>query len=273
MGARKLSLAQLLSEGFGFFFANVRMFLHIVTIPWIISVAIRVLGGILATESAIAALVEKAADVLPTVMFVVAWQRLVLLGPHRLDNLPGTAWTARETAYLGHLLKVAGMTFLLMAVFMITIWPIDPVALRAGSDADPEIARRYALAGPLAFGFIVSLLLALRVSYGLAATAVDVPFSPRLSWSYSRNNAWTIIAALFLIYFGGAFVTAAAHLFVLGLMRGVFGAQEAAYVVAWTTTVLVSYGVMAITATVQALIFRQLLAWREGSGLPALSDS
>ena len=45
---------------------------------------------------------------------------------------------------------------------------------------------------------MVSMLLALRVSYGLAATAVDVPFSPRLSWAYGRGNGWTIIGALFL---------------------------------------------------------------------------
>ena len=49
------------------------------------------------------------------------------------------------------------------------------------------------MAAPLGFGFIVSLLLALRVSYGLAATAVDVPFSPRLSWAHGRGNAWPII--------------------------------------------------------------------------------
>jgi hypothetical protein len=273
VAAGKLSFGETLSESFGFFFANIRLFFHIVTIPWIMSLAIRIVGNLLAVESAVAALVEKAVDVLPTVMFVVAWQRIVLLGPHRLDRLPGTGWSARESAYLGHLLKVAGMTFLLMAVFMITIWPVDPAALRAGPEIDPEIARRYALAGPLAFGFIVSLLLALRVSYGLAATAVDVPFSPRLSWIHSRGTVWPIVAALFFVYFGGAFVTAVAHMFVLGLMRGVFGAREAAYLVAWTTTVLVSYGVIAVTATVQAVIFRRLLGWREGAGLPALTPS
>ena len=97
-------------------------------------------------------------------MFMVAWQRLVLLGPHRIDRLPGLGWSSRETAWLGHLLKVAGMTFVLMAIFMITVGPMDPRALQAGAAIDPDIARRYALAGPLAFGFIVSLLLALRVS-------------------------------------------------------------------------------------------------------------
>ena len=71
-------------------------------------------------------------------MFMVAWQRLVLLGPHRIDGLPGLGWSSRETAWLGHLLKVAGMTFVLMAIFMITVGPMDPRALQAGAAIDPD---------------------------------------------------------------------------------------------------------------------------------------
>ena len=268
----RLSLSQVLSESFGFFFANTRLFFHLVTIPWIMSIVIRIAGG-LVSESPIGAMVEKAVDVVPTTMFMVAWQRLVLLGPHRIERLPGLGWSPRETAWLVHLLKVAGMTFVLMAIFMITIGPMDPRALRAGAAIDPDDARRFALAGPLAFGFIVSLLLALRVSWGLAATAVDVPFSPRLSWAHSRGNAWPIIGTLFVVYFGGAFITAVAVLLTHAIMRGLLQADEAAAIVSWTVAILVSYGVIALTATVQAVIFRRLLAWREGAGLPALSES
>ncbi|SEP16988.1 hypothetical protein SAMN02990966_04252 [Rhodospirillales bacterium URHD0017] len=269
----RLSFSEVLSESFGFFFANLRLFFDLVTIPWIISVAIRMIGALVAIDSPLGALVEKAIDVVPTAMFVVAWQRLVLLGPHRIDRLPGLGWSARETAWLGHLLKVAGMTFLLMAVFMFTVGPMDPRALQAGATIDPDMARRYTLAGPLAFGFIVSMLLALRVSFGLAATAVDVPFSPRLSWAHSRGNAWPIIGALFVVYFGGAFVTALIALLAHGVMRGVLQADEAAAVVSFTVAILVSYAVIALTATVQAVIFRRLLAWREGVGLPAVTES
>jgi hypothetical protein len=269
----KLSFSDVLTESFGFFFANIRLFFHLVTIPWIMSIVIRVVGGLADVESAIALLVEKAIDAVPTVMFVVAWQRVVLLGPNRVDRLPGLGWSPRESAYLGHLLKVAGMTFLLMAVFMITVYPMDSGAFRAGQPLDPETARRYTLAGPLAFGFIVSLVLALRVSFGLAATAVDVPFSPRLSWAYSRDNAWPIIGALFLAYFGGTLVTAVAALMVNAIMAGVLRANEAAAIVTWAVAILIAYGAVAVTATVQAVIFRRLLSWREGAGLPAHVES
>ncbi len=69
-----------------------------------------------------------------------------------------------------------------------------------------------------------------------------------------------------MVYFGGAFVTAVAVLLTHGIMRGVLQADDAAAVVSWTVAILVAYGVMAITATVQAVIFRRLLAWREGVG-------
>jgi len=268
----RLSFSEVLSESFGFFFSNLRLFFDLVTIPWIMSIVIRIVGGLL-SESPLGAMIEKAADVVPTTMFMVAWQRFVLLGPHRIDRLPGLGWSARETAWLVHLIKVAGMTFVLMAIFMITVGPMDPRALQAGAAIDPDTARRYALAGPLAFGFIVSLLLALRVSYGLAATAVDVPFSPRFSWAHSRGNAWPVIGALFFVYFGGAFVTAVAALLTHAIMRGVLQADEAAAVVSWAVAILVAYGVTALTATVQAVIFRRLLSWREGTGLPSLAPS
>ena len=137
--------------------------------------------------------------------------------------------------------------------------------------ADPELAQRQAFAAPLGAGFTVSVLLALRVSYGLAATAVDVPFSPRLSWGYSRGNGWTIVGVLFLMFVVSAIVTTLATLIVLGLMRGALGAGEAAAVVTWTVAILVSYAGAAVVATAQAIIFRTLLGWREGSTLPAVS--
>ena len=220
-------------------------------------------------------LVEKAADVIPTVMFMVAWQRLVLLRPAAASTgLPGLGWSSRETAYLAHLIKVAGITFVLVSALMITVGSLDPGTIGVGARLDPELARLQTMAAPLITGFIVSMLLALRVSYGLAATAVDVPFSPRLSWAHSRGNAWTIIGALFLTFFVGALATARDDPGdAFGLMRAVLGAQEAAAVVSWTVAILVSYGGAGLAATVQAVIFRRLLEWREGAPLPALSPS
>ena len=71
----RLSFSEVLSESFGFFFANIRLFFDLVTIPWILSIAIRIVGGLVSTESPVGALVEKAIDVVPTAMFVEAVYR------------------------------------------------------------------------------------------------------------------------------------------------------------------------------------------------------
>ena len=272
MPAVKLSFGALVAQSFGFVFANLGLFFHLVTIPWIASLAIRLLGSTMPRDSLMPMLIEKAVDIVPTVMFMVAWHRVVLLGPHRVDRLPGLGWSPREMACLIHLIKIGGFTFLLLAAFVLTLGSIDPEMLAAGAAADPEVARKQALAAPIGAGFTVSIVLALRVSYGLAATSVDESFSPRLSWVHSRGNAWTIIGVLFLVFFASALATTMATLVVLGLARGVLGAGESAALITWTAAILVSYGGTAVAATAQALIFRNLLGWREGAPMRAIEQ-
>ena len=76
---------------------------------------------------------------------------------------------------------------------------------------------------------------------------------------------------LFLIFLTSALATTMATLVVLGLTRGVLGADESAAVITWTAAILVSYGGTAVAATAQALIFRDLLGWREGAAPRAMT--
>jgi hypothetical protein len=258
----KLSFTAILSESFGFFFARLGLFFHLVTIPWILSLALRIVASALVDQSLLTMLVEKAIEVIPTIMFLVGWMRLVLLGPARVERLPGLGWSPRETAFLIHLLKVAGITFALFLAFVLTLGSIDPSTLGSPS-VDPELTRREAMAAPLGAGFMVSVLLALRVSFGLAATAVDLPWSPRRSWAYGRGNSWVIIGAMFVVFFAGAIATSIAVIVPLVIMRSL-GANTGAVIVTWTIAILVSYGGVALTATTQAVIWRRLTGWREG---------
>jgi hypothetical protein len=259
----KLSFSDVMTESFGFFFDNIRLFFHLVTVPWILSLALRVAGAGIDEDSPLLALIEKAADFVPTIMFMVAWMRVVLLGPHQAGRLPGLSWTPRETAFLVHLLKVGGITFLLIAAFMLVIDPIDSAMLGSDAPVDPDLARREALAAPLGAGFVVSALLALRVSFGLAATAVDVPFDPRRSWACSRGDGWTIVGVLFLVFLSSGMATLVSAFLPYRVIGGL-GAELAGQVAGWTSGILVSYGGTAIAATAQAIIFRRLTGWREG---------
>ena len=263
MATVKLSFGGVLSQSFRFFFGNLRAFFHLVTIPWIVSLMLRIGGSLIDDASLVTVLLDKAIDVVPTIMFMVAWMRLVLLGPNKIGRLPGTGWSTRETAFLAHLLKIGGITFLLLAAFALTIGEIDPAMLSGGVPLDPGMARREAIAAPFGAGFMVSALLALRVSFGLAATAVDLPFAPRQSWVLSRGNGWTITGVLFVIFFTAAIATLASALFSLNILRAI-GAGSATAIVVWTVTTLVSYAGAAVAATAQAHIFRTLTGWRDG---------
>jgi hypothetical protein len=262
----RLGVGEILGESFAFFFARLGLFFHLVTIPWIVSVLLRVFFSAATEHDLIVVLAEKAIDVIPTTMFMVAWMRLVLLGPERVERLPGTGWSRRETAFLVHLIQVGGITFALIVAFTLTLGTIDPATLGKGS-TDPDLMRREAMAAPLGTGFVVSAVLALRVSFGLAASAVDVPWSPRRSWTWGRGNAWPIIASLFLIMLAGAVATSMAVLLPLSVLRNL-GADSAAAIVTWTIAILVSYGGAAVVATAQAIIFRRLTQWRDGIPVP-----
>jgi hypothetical protein len=266
----KLSVSDVLGESFRFFFSHIRLFFHLVTIPWLMSLAIRVIAASLGgddDDGAVLSLVEKMLDVVPTVMFLVAWTRVVLLGPHSPGMLPGLGWSRRETTFLIHLIQIAGVTYLLVAAFTLAIGQLDPMTFAAAS-SDPEVVQRQTLAAPLGLGFIVSAMLALRVCYGLAASAVDVPFSPRLSWIYGKGNGWTILGTMFLIFFINAIVTTLAVVLTAAILRGLLGGGLGVTVVVWTVALLVSYAGSALVATTQAIIFRRLLQWREGAALP-----
>ena len=86
-------------------------------------------------------LIEKAIDVIPTTMFIVVWMRVVLLGPQRIDRLPGLGWSPREMAFVIHLVKIAGVTFLLLAALFLVVGPFDPSML-GRAPVDPETMRR-----------------------------------------------------------------------------------------------------------------------------------
>ncbi len=257
----RLSFVEVVSESFAFFFSRLGLFFHLVTVPWILSLALRIAADSVSDRSLGLVLVEKAIDVIPTVMFIVPWMRVVLLGPSRVDRLPGLGWSRRETAFLVHLLKVAGIPFLLIAAFTLIVGTVDPASF-GRPPTDPDVIRREALAAPLGTGFIVSALLALRVSFGLAATTVDLGWSPRRSWAYGRGRSWVIIASQFMMLFVGAIATSVSVVLPLSLLQSL-QADTAAAVITWTIALLVSYAGAALLATAQAVIFRRLTNWRE----------
>ena len=135
-------------------------------------------------------------------------ERVVLLGPERVERLPGLGWSARETAFLLHLIKVAGVTFVLIAAFMLHgVARSIPrrLARRRRSIPSWRGARRWRR--PLGAGFIVSDLAGAarelracrhRRRPALRAAPV-VGLQPRQRLDDHRR--------LFLVFFTGALAT------------------------------------------------------------------
>ena len=148
---REIVVRRVLTESFGFFFARLRLFFHLVTIPWILSLVIRIVGSdARPARSLVAVLAEKALDVIPTVMFMVAWQR-------------SCCWDRARRAPAGPRLVAArdglsrppdqGGRHHLRAGARPSCSPsgtLDPGTIGVGAPLDPDLARRQTMAAPLA---------------------------------------------------------------------------------------------------------------------------
>lgn len=265
----KLAFGDVVSESFRLFFGRLPLFFQLVTVPWIMNIVIWFAFIVMSDGATVYLVVQKLLETIPTVMFLTAWVRVILLGPQRVEGVPGLVWTARESATLAHLIKVAGVPFALVAAMMLFVGTIDPREF--GKLTPEELLRLQSYLMPLSIGALVTFVLTLRVSFGIAATTVDVPFSPRLSWLYSKGNGGTVIGAMLVIYIVGNLVTVVALMIAGGVVQGLVGKGMGALLVTWTATSLVSFGALGVLATAQAVIFRSLLVWREGRALPPTS--
>jgi hypothetical protein len=255
----RIDMARLFAEAALSPWRNRRVFLDLATIPLIVSLAIQLVGRALIddqpTEEAMRSFempLLKLIDLLvPTVMFMVGWHRFVLLGPAGVWRLPGMGWSQRETAFLLHMLWICAVPLGVMAV------------LYRDGEIDLELAR---FAMPAA---LVGALMALRLSFGLAASSVGVPWTPRLAWVYGRGATASILGGLFLVWLAGVlallvvwFIAATSLLRIVGSPMG-FGAT----LFLSTLGFLVQYAAAAAMGTAQALLFRELTGFRPGAGI------
>lgn len=270
----RLIFSDLISDAFRIVIGHIRALLDIALIPTIISVALSLVGRWLSGDRVepLEAMAVKLADFVPTAMFAVAWYRLVLLGPHAVTGTPGLGWTARERGYLGQLLMIAAIPIILQALFLVLMpWPLDmsnPAALQAG--VEPAM--------PVMLAFVVTAIIALRLSFGLVAPSVDLAWTPNLSWRYGKGNGLTILFALLLLIVIGAIVKMIVLMVLLGVAESLFGTidtgtgkRQPLSLGPWLAVSMlaetVAYVTIAPLVTVQALIFRVLTGFAPGGPL------
>lgn len=267
MSTPSLQFSDVMTQTFRLCFSNLRAFFDLALIPTIISAALMLGLRLLSDGPASPRLVGlvKLLDLVPTAMFAVGWYRWILLGPPQASVVAGLGWSARETGFLREFAMIFGLPILLMAFFLSQL-PDDMTLLSpAAVSALPPEVRALGILVPPAF---IAAIIGMRLSFGLAAPAVDAPWRTSMAWRYSKGNALVSLGAVFVITMIGMI----GELILVGLaasiLLSIFGqAGFGSALVLWLILATISYFKLALVTATQAVIFRQLTGWRAGAAL------
>jgi hypothetical protein len=263
-----LNFPEVMTQTFRLCFSNLRAFFDLALIPTIISMVLLLGAHLLADGPASSRLIGlvKLLDLIPTAMFAVGWYRWLLIGPPQASVVAGLGWSARETGFLREFAVIFGLPIVLFGIFL-ALMPDNIVALTPNEmrELPPEM-RALGILMPFAGA---SALVGMRLSFGLAAPAVDEPWRTSLAWRYSKGNAMVSLGAMFVVTaigaIGGVILMGLATLIVRSLVGP--GADLGATVVLSLIGATLEYFRLALVATTQAVIFRQLTGWRPGTAL------
>jgi len=226
------------------------------TVPLIISIAIQLAAQLLLDMRgfSLGTLAARLLDAIPTTMFLVAWLRRLLLGEAAAHWLPGLVWSARETRFLLHLMSLA----LVPAVLLVLPLLGNPGELSAQARA-------------VGVGALVMVVFALRLAFGLSATAVDLRWDPAQSWRYGRGRGLAIIAIMLVPILLGAALSLAALLASTALLEPFVdesaGQSPARLLVILLVSGIVAYAQTAVIGVALAEIFRAVTGFRPGTAL------
>lgn len=258
----RFAVTPLIVEGMRVTLANLRLALDLALVPTLVSVAITFVGRALAGErlEMVEALAIRTVDVVPSAMFAIAWYRFVLLGP--AAAAPGASLGRRERGYLFQLVAIAAIPIALEAMFLaIAPWPLP----RDAESMPPGMGA----AAALGLGATVTLMIAVRLSFGLVAPALDLAWAPRLAWRYGAGNGWAILGALILTLLGLGMGKTLVNGVVERLATAVFDAPLSLgpLLVVELVQETVAYLTWAPALALQAFIFRDLTGFKPGHPL------
>ena len=263
-----LQFPDVMTQTFRLCLGNLRPFFDLALIPTIISVAL-LLGARLMSDSPVSPRLMglvKLLDLVPTAMFAVGWYRWLLLGPPQASSVAGLGWSARESGFLRAFAVIFGLPIVIMGIFLVQM-PEDALML-SPSDvrALPPEVRALGILVPFAF---VGILIGMRLSFGLAAPAVDEAWRTSLAWRYSKGNAMVSLGVVFVVtmigMIGGVILVGLATAIVRSLVGPEAGLGTALVLSLIVATV--EYFRLALVAAAQAVIFRQLTGWRPGTAM------
>jgi|GEM_PF-754290 hypothetical protein len=131
------------------------------------------------------------------IMFAVAWHRRYLMRGESSTVWSALRWDPRKMKFLWHFLLIAMIAGAVVAVpiVMLTIFGVVlnfAAAAATASEVSPPVdVKTLSSVIGMAAG-ILTMIVYLRLSLWLPATAVDAPFSLLESWRLGRGNSWRI---------------------------------------------------------------------------------
>lgn len=268
MSTTSLQFPDVMTQTFKLCFSNIRAFFDLALIPTIISVAL-IMGMRLLSDGVVSPRLMglvKLLDLIPTAMFAVAWYRWILLGPPQASVVAGLGWSARETGFLREFAVIFGLPIVIMGVFLMQM-PDDMLVLTPEDVRTlPAEVRALGILVPFAF---VGALIGMRLSFGLAAPAVDERWRASLGWRYSKGNAMVSLGTVFVVTVVGMIGELILASLAMAIVRSLIGPGSGFGAALFLSLILatISYFKLALVTTTQAVIFRQLTGWRPGAAL------
>ena len=271
----KISTMEIFRTAHAIVFGNLRDFLRAAALPifltWVIGIYAATSGSI----GSAAGLFLLMVMLIPHVLFAVAWNRFVLLGP--VEGAPPLfpKWQVRHWRYLSVFLRMLAVQ-LLVGFFLSSIasgfitWSNPELA---GAAIDPATLTPDMIPGEakLAMAIVMGILFYIyfRMSFAFAAVSVDEEYGLMLSWRHSKGQGLRILLTVV--------VTLAPMGLVLFLLVWVIGSifspgidiEEASQqTIPWSLFILelvlikpLQFIVFALSITAIAEAFRQATGW------------
>lgn len=128
-------------------------------------------------------------------MFAVAWHRRYLMRFETTTVWSALRWDGRKTRFVLRTVLVTLMSAAIVTVpiVILTIFTVV-INFAAAADVQPPVAVSTLSSGVAIAAGIMFMIVYLRLSIWLPATAVDAPFSLIESWRMGRGNSWRLLA-------------------------------------------------------------------------------
>lgn len=208
-------------------------------------------------------------------MFAVAWHRRFLTRGESVTVWSALRWDKRKTRFLlrSVLVFLIAIAVVSVPIVILTIFTVV-INFAAAADVTPPVDVTTLSSGIIFVAAILFLLIYLRLSIWLPATAIDAPFSLMESWRLGRGNSWRLLVIGFGAEFGIWLLTV---LFVLATAALPDDSLTVALITELVSTTM-AYGVLAAGITALSVCYDRLLAriandpLYTGGGMPFMDE-